>query len=276
MTKIKPGFSDAIADTLFITLCAKSVESKKKHPLIKDEKACELVAGIDYDFSKFRNAKTSTTGVAIRAAYFDEVVRNFIEHTIAPVVVLVGCGLDTRVHRLGNISNRAFFYHLDLPEVIPFRESVLPPAVNESYIAASMLDTSWMGRVQQEQPNSRILIIIEGVLMYFNEADNRFVFKELANRFPGAVIHFDMLNKWMSRKSAVHDTVRKTKAVFKYGVNNIKEMEQWSPKLKHLSTKHFYEFKGWHRMGWLLSTLMLIIPALKNSARLISYGIKRE
>jgi len=41
---------------------------------------------------------------------------------------------------------------------------------------------------------------------------------ELAKRFNGAELHFDMFNKWMSKKSSMHDTVSKTNATFKFGI----------------------------------------------------------
>ncbi len=43
MKKIKVNIKDSIADTLFITLFAKAVESEKSNPLISDKVACELV-----------------------------------------------------------------------------------------------------------------------------------------------------------------------------------------------------------------------------------------
>ena len=36
---------------------------------------------------------------------------------------------------------------------------------------------------------------------------------------------FDMLNAWMSTKSALHDTVSKTKATFKFGLDDEKDIE---------------------------------------------------
>ena len=43
MKKISLNLQDEIADTLLITLYAKSVETQKKNPLINDQTACELV-----------------------------------------------------------------------------------------------------------------------------------------------------------------------------------------------------------------------------------------
>lgn len=274
---IKPDIQDHIADTLFITLYAKAVETRKKKPLIVDPAACGLVGKIDYDFSRYKNKPKTSVGVAIRATHFDNMASRFIRENDNPVVVLVGCGLDTRVQRIGSeTAGKAVFYELDIEEVIQIRRQLIPPLPNEHYIASSMLTTGWMDDIKEKHPGGSFIFIIEGVLMYFNEDDNKFIFRELANRFPGAELHFDMLNKWMSGKSSMHDTVSKTKAKFVFGTNDEKEMEQWHPRLKHVRSYTFNEFKGWRRMGFVLATLMSIIPVFKKSSRLMSYKIKND
>jgi len=276
MSKIKLNIQDSIADTLLITLYTKSVESKKKDPLIVDETACELVEKIDYDFSKYENSPASTTGVAIRATHFDNVVKKFIEQHASPIVVLIGCGLDSRVQRIGEIAKKALFYELDLEEVIDIRNDLMPPAEHEHYIVASMLTTDWMDELKKQHPKGDFLFVIEGVLMYFNESDNQFVFRELAKRFHGAEIHFDMLNKWMSTKSSIHETVKKTNATFKFGIDDEKEIEKWQSGLKHVRTHLFHEFRGWTRMGILISILMTIIPKFKTSSRMLAYRVAKS
>jgi methyltransferase (TIGR00027 family) len=273
MDKIKPDIIDSIAETLFIPLYTKSVETKKKDPLIVDEIACKLVDKIDYDFNKYKNKPTSSVGVAIRSSHFDNMAKRFIETHPKPVIVLVGCGLDTRVQRLGKAAKGAVFYELDIEEVINFRKKLLPPGKSEHYIATSMLTTKWMDDLKTQHPDGDFIFIIEGVLMYFNEADNKFVFVELAKRFRGAEIHFDMLNEMASRNSSRHDTVSKSNAVFKFGINDDKEIEKWHPSLLHQKTYLFNEFKGWRRMGFIMSTLVSIIPVFKTSSRMIAYKI---
>lgn len=273
MSKIKLNIQDAIADTLLITLYAKSVETKKKDPLIIDPVACELTEKIDYDFSRYKNKTASSAGVAIRASHFDNVVKQFIEKHKDPIVILIGCGLDSRVQRIGRLCREAVFYGLDIEEVISIRKQVLPPAENEHYIASSMLATGWMDELRAKHPAGDFIFIIEGVLMYFNESDNKFLFTALAKRFSCAEIHFDMLNKWMSSKSSMHDTVSKTNAKFVFGIDDEKEIEQWHPALKHQRTYLFNEFKGWRRMGFVLTTFMSIIPVMRTSSRLMAYTV---
>ena len=52
-----------IPETMLITLWAKATELKQQNPLLRDEKAAEIISKIDYDFSKFKKAKFSQAGV---------------------------------------------------------------------------------------------------------------------------------------------------------------------------------------------------------------------
>ncbi|WP_094229056.1 class I SAM-dependent methyltransferase [Methanolobus psychrotolerans] len=131
MYRIRPKISNDVAETLFITLLIRSEETKHPEAIIRDPKAVEFVMCIDYDFFRFSEGKFSRIGAAIRVRHFDNTVMNFIETRPQPVVVLVGCGLDTRYQRLPN-RKRAVFYELNLSKVIRLRERLLPAEPNQT------------------------------------------------------------------------------------------------------------------------------------------------
>jgi hypothetical protein len=83
-----------------------------------------------------------------------------------------------------------------------------------------------------------------------------------------------MLSKWMSGKSSMHETVKKSNATFKFGIDDVKEIEKWHPHLKYQQSRLYSDFKGWRRMGFMLSVLMSVIPVFKYSTRLMAYKIE--
>lgn len=85
------------------------------------------------------------------------------------------------------------FYSLDLPDTINLRRHFIPETSNETYISESMFDTCWMERLCKEHPGSDILLIAEGVIMYFDEATLRQFFNDLCDRFSNAEIWFDTM-----------------------------------------------------------------------------------
>jgi len=270
--KLITGIQDAVADTLFIPLFMKCKESRRKDAIIQYPLACEMISRLNYDFSRYNKGVMSYTGVAIRARHFDNMVREFIQRAEHPVVVLIGCGLDTRYYRLSDIHAKAVFYELDIPEVIRLRERLLPAAINDICLPHSMFDTGWMDELKEKHPDASFIFVIEGVFMYFTEQQVRSVFINLARRFPGSELHFDVINKWMSRHSHIHDTVKYTRATFRFGCDKDREFELWDRRLCYHSTALFTDVKEWRRAG-LRGLLLKLIPAFKNSGRMLCYHI---
>lgn len=272
MNKIKPEIKDDIAETLFIPLLSRAHESHRKDAILKDPMACELVEKIDYDFAKFGKITMSTTGTTIRLRHFDRLVQRFIDRKVTedPVVVSIGCGLDSRFQRVSN-HNQATFYELDLPEVINLREKLFPASAKDLTIKGSMLETDWMDMLRQKHPHGRFLFLAEGVMMYFNEEQVKSVIQNLTQRFPGCEIYFDFVSKWAARNSDKHESVKRTKARFHFGLNDPHTIEQWFPKLKLIERFYFIseEKKRWGLPG----LIMWLIPALHKSFGIVGYKV---
>ncbi len=181
--KEKVTINDQIANTLFIPLYMRFKESRRPNGIMNDHLACELINRIDYDFSQFDKAPLSELGCVVRGCYFDRKVQEFILREPSPIVVNIGCGLDTRFQRITERRN-ATFYELDLPEVIDLREEFLPIEPADINLRGSMLDTDWMDRLKSKHPQSRFIFIIEGVVMYFTNEQVKSVLSHLAKRFP--------------------------------------------------------------------------------------------
>lgn len=265
---------DNISETLLITLYMKSRESKLTNPIINDESACQLVETLDYDFSKFDQAVASSVGVAIRSRYFDQQLTQFIETRENPIVVLLGTGLDSRYQRVGQIAQKASFYQLDIPAIIQARQQLIPSQENETFIASSMFETQWMDSLIQAHPNGQFIFIVEGVLMYFEQDIVKKWFQDMAQRFGGSEILFDVVNSWLRDNSHRHDSLKVMEARFIYGCDDDKQMESWSDNLEHVSTKLYNEFPEWKRVGWAKCLAMKLIPSVKYSSRLLRYRVK--
>lgn len=263
-----------VSETLLIPLYARAREQQQVPPLLIDKSAAQLVQRIDYDFQKFELAPMSMTGVVIRASYFDAIVRQFIEQHSESVVVHLGCGLDTRRQRLGVQAEKAHFYQIDVPEVITFRKSLLRPENNESLVPTCMFSTEWMGVLLKKHPKATFIFIIEGVLMYFSYTENKQLFENIAARFSGAEIHFDVISAWLSQHTYLHDAVRFTHAEFKFGVDNDKLFERWHPSLQYQGSFDLLSFEGWRNMSWPILMGQALFPSLKSAARVVAYLIK--
>ena len=257
---------------MLITLWAKASENQQHNPLLRDEKAAEIISKIDYDFGKFKKAAFSQAGVCVRANLIDGETRKFITAHPDAVVIQLGAGLDARYERLG-CPEVTHWYELDLPEVIAIRRKLLPPQEGETLIEASAFDTGWMEDVSGSHPDAQFFLILEGVLTYFDNETVGGLFKNLAHYFHHGEAVFDVSSSWMVKNSGKHDAVKHTRARFAFGCDDDREIERWADNLHLISAKYMAtDFPAWKRLG-LFYWIMRLVPVLRNSYRLLHYRI---
>jgi O-methyltransferase involved in polyketide biosynthesis len=97
--KVRIELSD-IPETLLIPLHRRAVEGQRSDALVKDERAAELVSRIDYDFSRIKFSSANRLFTILRVLEFDRRTQAFLAAQPDGVSVSIGCGLDTRFHRV--------------------------------------------------------------------------------------------------------------------------------------------------------------------------------
>lgn len=246
-----------VPETMLITLWAKAEETKRADALLRDEKAVEMMGKISYDFDKFRKAKFTQAGCCLRAGLIDEEIQSFFAEHPDAVAIQLGAGIDARYERLQRPSI-THWYDLDLKEAIELRRQLLDEQERNTYIEASMFDDSWMETVKSH--NKPVLIIIEGVLMYFDPGQVKAFFNELCSHFDNATVIFDMLAFSLVGRSKQHDSLKKVgkDVEFKWSLLDTKEMETWNSKIK--LEKEYYMSKYDHGRYPLLFRLLYKIP----------------
>ncbi len=89
-------------ETLLIPLFGKAKEMNKESPILIDRKAVEILDQIEYDFSLLNIPEKTNILMSIRAKLIDNFVRNFLSINQDSVALHLGCGLDSRYHRIEN------------------------------------------------------------------------------------------------------------------------------------------------------------------------------
>ena len=238
--KQKHEFENIVAETLLIPLYMRAKESRREAPILDDKAAERLADSLEYDYSRFDGAKLSEVGCVVRGWYFDRAVMRFIDTHPCPVVVNVGCGLDTRFQRIGN--GKAVFYDMDLPEVISLRRELIPEQPGNIYIADSLLETGWMDSLRQKHPDAQFIFIAEGVLMYFYEKQVKAFLHNIASRFRGGELWFDVCGTIMSRHGVKPDSLRNHEAQIRSGLSDGHLVEQWEPALRLIEQANYMKF----------------------------------
>lgn len=214
-----------VQKTLFIPLYGRAVESRKKHPVLRDPKAVEMVDAIDYDFTSLDD-RLLLFGSVVRTAIFDCAARAFLAEHPTGTVVEIGTGLNTRFERVDN--GRLRWIDLDLPDVIALRSRFFVDSARRRMLSGSLPEPGWVSAVQASP--GPYLFLIEAVLLYLKETDVRRAIALIAENFPGARVVFDTAGRRMvegqSRRTSL---ATRLNAHFAWACDDPAELEQWVP-----------------------------------------------
>ena len=215
MIKEKINLS-GVNETMLVPVYARALESQKKNPTFFDEAAIKIINSLDYDFKQHGKNKMNMWGCAARTIILDRETAAYIEKHPNCSVVNIACGLDARFYRIDN--GKIHWYNID------FHDRV-------TNISSSALDFSWLEKVQNKD---NVLIIAEGVLMYLKESEVKSLFETISASFNHCAILCELMSKWMVKNQKMHDTIKKTNAVFQWGVNNSEDFTNLCPMYKML------------------------------------------
>jgi O-methyltransferase involved in polyketide biosynthesis len=170
-----------------------------------------------------------------RARIFDRLANDFIAQHPGCTVVNLGCGLDSRYWRIDH--ENCIYFELDLPEVIDVKRELMGGDAPYEMIGCSVLDPSWIDQVTRET-KSNVLLLAEGLFMFFPCEESARVFGELSSRLTSSQIIFDMVYRqfthgiwqWLMRLET-----RQTwglDVAWVDGIRTVKDVESWAVGLK--------------------------------------------
>jgi len=231
-----------VSETLLITLYLRAMESQRPDALIKDEKAVALVRRMSYDFDRVRQIPLSEANklvIILRNRELDRYARDFLAGHPQAVVVHIGCGLDSRFERVDN--GQVEWYDLDLPDVIELRRKLIGDEAERYHLlGCSVLDSAWLGTVSAHHQRP-FLFLVEGVLLYFEEAKVKSLVLMLRDHFPGAELVFDAyspLHVW------VHNLQTSTAKIYlrvHWGIWRGQKLEGWGDGIHLLDEWGFFD-----------------------------------
>jgi len=222
-------------ETLLVPLLGKAIESAGPHPILVDPKAREILDLVDYDFSELHVPHKTLLTLAMRAKQLDSYVADYLRRSQDPLVLHLGCGLDSRVLRVG--FDRGAWYDLDYPEVIELRRRFYDETADYHMIPSSVTDLTWLDRI--DGPPRPACIVAEGLLMYLRDEDVKTLFLALQARFPGSEIVFDAFSRLTARAANNHPSIKKTGARIHWGIDDAREIESWGSGIELLDEWFF-------------------------------------
>ncbi|RVU23293.1 class I SAM-dependent methyltransferase [Streptomyces antnestii] len=222
----------SVQETLLIPLYGRAVDARRKDSVLGDTRAAELVASLDYDFTRFDDLP-SLTGAVLRTALFDHWVSGFLTAHPAGTLVELGAGLNTRYERLDN--GTAHWFDLDLPDVTALRRTFVPDTPRRTAIAASVTEAAWPDIVTARSAGPYFLAA-EAVLPFLDEAGARHAIGLLSDRFPGALLALDTAGPAFIAGQDHHDALSKVDARMRWACAGPDQLAQWFPGIDVLAS----------------------------------------
>jgi O-methyltransferase involved in polyketide biosynthesis len=255
-------------ETLLIPLYCKAQDN----PLFDDEKARQILAGVEYDFAQLKTPQKTAVTLRIRAKQLDAYTRQFIAAHQDALILHLGCGLDSRCERVERPGT--MWIDLDMPDVIALRRKFYPETERYRMIASSVSDLSWTDGITSE--GRPVFIVAEGLLMYLHASDVKALILHLQRKFPGCELVFDAFSKLTTDRIQAHPSLQKTGAQIHWGIDDPHEIEQWAPGI-HLKEEWYFsqepDIDRLPRFYRFMFSLTSFIQAAKRAHRLLYYTL---
>jgi len=225
-----------VQETLMIPLWARAEETRKSHPIINDPYAKDIVAKIEYDFSKIGSGQTKSHQLVwpIRAYNFDDSVQKFLAHNTNSAVVNIGAGLDTTFQRIDD--GRVLWINLDLPDVVTLRQKLIPDSEREITIAKSVFDYTWINDIAHLIKGRTVLFMAAGVFCYFERFEIESLFRKLADTYPSAHVLFDAMSSklWVSltNRAVLRQSGMDSSVLMKWYLKKASHLRKWMETIK--------------------------------------------
>ena len=188
-TSVAPAALSGVPRTLLLTTRARVDEHRRSDGLFRDPLVADWWQSFSWDTAlDSLYTPLGQLGWAVRAHLIDEIVQRHLAVHERAVVVELGSGLSTRYYRVGQPSH--YWIELDLPQTIAVRQQFDVESDRHRFLSVSALAFNWLDEVPDCPPES-LLIVAEGLLMYFDLDEVQALITRLKERFLGATFVFD-------------------------------------------------------------------------------------
>lgn len=259
-------------ETLLIPLFGKAKENEKKHPILIDKKAVEIVNQIDYDFKSLKIPQKTNTMMCLRAKLIDNFVKDFLAKNNESVVLHLGCGLDSRYIRIKN--DDVDWYDVDFKDVIDIRRHFYQETYNYHLIASSVTKQEWLEKIPNDK--KQYIVIAEGLFMYLKEDEIKTLLKDLKNRIGCFTLIFDAFNVYTAKKAKNQPSIKKTGAEIHWGIDNPEKLTKLGTGIQFIEEQYFTsneEIKNLDTPIKIMYKLANLFSVAKKAHRLLIYRI---
>ena len=199
--------------TLYIPLYGKAFVSKKGL-FLEDKKAEKIWDTEGFALKGKSKSKWLAYYMGVRAAVFDNWVKEKLQEMPSAAVVHIGCGLDSRAERVG--AGEVKWFDIDFPEVIEERRLYYAESDSYKMLEGDATDCKWIEAIDSES----LIVIMEGVSMYIPEEALRGMLLKIGERFDTVALLMDCYSTFAAKMSKYKNPINDVGVTEVYGIDD--------------------------------------------------------
>ena len=137
------------------------------------------------------------------------------------VIVHIGCGMDSRVLRVG--TGQHAWYDIDFPDVIRERKRYYKESDKYHMIGSDARNNDWIKNLPK---NKNAIIVMEGVSMYFQIEELTQLLEHLTSHFEQVTILMDCYTVFAAKASKYKNPVNDVGVTMLQGIDDPKILEK--------------------------------------------------
>ena len=199
--------------TLYIPLYGKAYVSQKGL-FMQDKKAEEIWENEKFKLKGKSKSKWLAYYMGIRSAVIDEWLKKQMTDTPNAVIIHLGCGMDSRVLRVGKNNHK--WYDVDFAEVIQERKRYYTQSENYQMLAGDIREDAWLNKIPE---NQTAIVVMEGVSMYINPGELKGLIERLDTHFQNISLIMDCYTVFAAKMSKLKNPINDVGVRAVYGIN---------------------------------------------------------
>lgn len=205
---------NGVNKTLYIPLYGKAYVSRKGM-FLEDKKAEEIWSAEGFPLKGKAASKWLAYYMGIRAAFFDRWVRQKQTQMPGAVVLHIGCGLDSRVLRVGTENHK--WYDVDFTEVIEERKRYFVESGNYRMIPGDARTCEWLENLPERKG---AIVVMEGISMYLSNRELGALLENLGAHFGEIALLMDCYTTLAAKISKYKNPINDVGVTEVYGIDD--------------------------------------------------------
>lgn len=198
--------------TLYIPLYGKAFVSRKG-VIIKDEMAEKIWDAEGFALKGKSKSKWLAYYMGIRSAVFDRWLKAEMEKNPSATVIHIGCGMDSRITRVGCGGHP--WFDIDFPEVISVRKRYYKEGNGYTMLAGDARECGWLSKLCGD----RAIVVMEGISMYLSGDEVKGLLRAIGEKFDKVSLLMDAYSVFAAKMSKIKNPINDVGVTEVYGID---------------------------------------------------------